>query len=256
MVGLLSGLDRKNCWSNAEHRGGANLHGLQHLLSHAKWEADAVRDDLRSYVDEGFGDPDEIMVVDETSDPKKGTRLSVCSGSTPARRGVSRTRRRRVSDLYRGAGSCIDRSGVVSAEVRDGEFGDIRRGGCARWHRVRDETRAGRADGLRRVGRRDEGEVGDRDEVYGNNTDLRTALEHRNVGYVMAVSCGHQLPSRAEPVRSGPVRSAWPVDCRLRRGRSVHRGGRHERVPLVFLGAAGAARRPAGLGSVRSSSAD
>ena len=73
VLGLLSGLDRKNCWTIAEHRGDATPDGLQHLLSRAKWEADEVRDDLRSYVVEAFGDPAGILVVDETGDLKKGT---------------------------------------------------------------------------------------------------------------------------------------------------------------------------------------
>src|SRR5262245_38702491 len=47
MLGMLSGLARKNCWTIAELRGDATPDGLQHLLSRAKWDADAVRDDLR-----------------------------------------------------------------------------------------------------------------------------------------------------------------------------------------------------------------
>ena len=70
--GLVSGLDRKNCWTIAEHRGQASPDGLQHLLSRAKWDADAVRDDLRDYVMDAFGDPDAVLVVDETGDLKKG----------------------------------------------------------------------------------------------------------------------------------------------------------------------------------------
>lgn len=72
ILGLLSGLDRKNCWTIAEHRGDGTPDGLQHLLSRAKWDVDAVRDDLRSYVREAFGDPGAILVVDETGDVKKG----------------------------------------------------------------------------------------------------------------------------------------------------------------------------------------
>ena len=73
MLGMVSGLDRKNCWTIAEHRGDATPDGLQHLLSRAKWDADAVRDDLRDYVVDAFGDPAAILVVDETGDLKKGT---------------------------------------------------------------------------------------------------------------------------------------------------------------------------------------
>ncbi len=73
MLGLLSGLDRKNCWTIAERRGDTTPNKLQHLLSRAVWNADDVRDDLRSYVTGAFDDPQGILVVDETGDVKKGT---------------------------------------------------------------------------------------------------------------------------------------------------------------------------------------
>ena len=72
MLGMVSGLDRKNCWTIAEHRGDATPDGLQHLLSRAKWDADGVRDDLRDYVIDAFGDAGAVLVVDETGDVKKG----------------------------------------------------------------------------------------------------------------------------------------------------------------------------------------
>ena len=72
MAGMVSGLDRKNCWTIAEHRGAATPDGLQHLLARASWDADAVRDDLRDYVVDAFGDRGAILVVDETGDVKKG----------------------------------------------------------------------------------------------------------------------------------------------------------------------------------------
>ncbi len=74
ILGLLSGLDRKNCWTIAEHCGDDTPDGLQHLLARAVWDADAVRDDLRGYVTDHFGDPGAILVVDETGDLKKGIR--------------------------------------------------------------------------------------------------------------------------------------------------------------------------------------
>jgi SRSO17 transposase len=72
MLGLLSDLGRKNCWTIAERSGHATPDALQHLLSRAVWDADAVRDDLRGYVVEHLGDPDAVLVVDETGDLKKG----------------------------------------------------------------------------------------------------------------------------------------------------------------------------------------
>jgi SRSO17 transposase len=72
MLGMLSALGRKNCWTIAEHRGATTPDGLQHLLARAKWDADAVRDDLRGYVVDAFAEPDAVLVVDETGDLKKG----------------------------------------------------------------------------------------------------------------------------------------------------------------------------------------
>jgi SRSO17 transposase len=72
VLGLLSGLRRKNCWTIAEQARDATPDGMQHLLAGARWDADAVRDDVRAYVVEHLGDPGAVLVVDETGDVKKG----------------------------------------------------------------------------------------------------------------------------------------------------------------------------------------
>jgi SRSO17 transposase len=71
--GLLADLPRKNCWTIAEHAGDASPDGMQHLLARAVWDANAVRDDVRAVLIEHLGDPDAVLVVDETGDLKKGT---------------------------------------------------------------------------------------------------------------------------------------------------------------------------------------
>ena len=72
MLGLLSSLERKNCWTISEARGRKTPYAFQHLLSRASWDADAVRDDLRGYVVDAFGETDAILVLDETGDVKAG----------------------------------------------------------------------------------------------------------------------------------------------------------------------------------------
>src|SRR5437773_8823877 len=47
---------------------------MQRLLSAARWDPDAVRDDLRAYVVENLGDPNGVLIVDETGFVKQGTR--------------------------------------------------------------------------------------------------------------------------------------------------------------------------------------
>ena len=64
VLGLLSGLRRKNCWTIAEQAGDLTPDGMQHLLAAARWDADAVRDDVREYVAEHLGSPDAVLVVD------------------------------------------------------------------------------------------------------------------------------------------------------------------------------------------------
>jgi SRSO17 transposase len=46
---------------------------MQHLLARAAWDHDGVRDDIRAWLVEHLGDPDGVLVVDETGDLKKGT---------------------------------------------------------------------------------------------------------------------------------------------------------------------------------------
>ena len=72
LKGVLSSTERKNGWQLAEHAGEARPDGMQRLLSSAKWDADGVRDDLRSYVVEQLGMQGAILIIDETSFPKQG----------------------------------------------------------------------------------------------------------------------------------------------------------------------------------------
>ncbi|MFE7792677.1 IS701 family transposase [Streptomyces sp. NPDC057460] len=72
LLGPLSGVERKNCWQLAEQAGHTRPGPLQRLLRYACWDADAVRDDLRSYAAEHLAVADEVLIVDETGFLKKG----------------------------------------------------------------------------------------------------------------------------------------------------------------------------------------
>jgi SRSO17 transposase len=72
LQGLLSEAERKNSWQVAEICGESTPYGFQYLLSRADWDADAVRDELRSYVTQHLGDPNGVLVLDETGFLKKG----------------------------------------------------------------------------------------------------------------------------------------------------------------------------------------
>jgi SRSO17 transposase len=70
--GLLAEVERKNGWQLAEQVGYAHPRGIQRVLDRYIWDPDAVRDDLRRYVIAELGDPQGILVVDETGFPKQG----------------------------------------------------------------------------------------------------------------------------------------------------------------------------------------
>src|SRR3954466_7847653 len=71
--GLLGQLERKNGWTLAEAAGEVSPDGMQRLLRTADWDAEVVRDELRSYVVERLG-PGGVLIVDETGFIKKGAR--------------------------------------------------------------------------------------------------------------------------------------------------------------------------------------
>jgi SRSO17 transposase len=71
--GLLGPVERKNGWQLAEVVGDATPDSVQDFLARMRWDADAVRDDLRTYVVEHLGDAGAVLVVDETGFVKKGT---------------------------------------------------------------------------------------------------------------------------------------------------------------------------------------
>ena len=56
----------------AERAGDATPDGVQRLLYNYQWDADLVRDDLKSYVIEYLADADAVLAVDETGFLKKG----------------------------------------------------------------------------------------------------------------------------------------------------------------------------------------
>ncbi|WP_186500375.1 IS701 family transposase [Micromonospora sagamiensis] len=70
--GLLAPLPRKNCWTIAEHAGDSGPDGMQDLLTRVRWDDAAVRADVRAFVGEHLGDPEAVLVIDETGDLKKG----------------------------------------------------------------------------------------------------------------------------------------------------------------------------------------
>jgi SRSO17 transposase len=74
LQGLLSPVERKNGWQLAEQAGDPTPDGMQRLLATYQWDAELVRDDLRTSVVEHVADPQAVLVFDETGFLKKGTK--------------------------------------------------------------------------------------------------------------------------------------------------------------------------------------
>jgi len=73
LLGLLGRVERKNGWQLAEAIGEDEPLGVQRFLNSAKWDAEAVRDDLREYVVEHLADEESgVLIADETGFLKKG----------------------------------------------------------------------------------------------------------------------------------------------------------------------------------------
>ncbi|MFF4667898.1 IS701 family transposase, partial [Streptomyces sp. NPDC001282] len=187
--GLLSEAERKNGWTLAEAAGDEGPQGMQRLLNHYLWDADALRDDVRDAVVEQIGDPDRgILILDETGFLKKGVKSA----------GVARQ--------YSGTAGRIENSqiGVFLAYGSDrgralidrelylpkGWISD--RGRCRAVGIGDDVEFATKPDmGLRMLKRAVESGIPfgwvTADEVYGQTSRIRLWLEEHDIPHVLAV---------------------------------------------------------------------
>lgn len=69
---LLSEVERKNGCSIAEYAQEIAPDGMQRLLTTAKWDAGAIRDELHRYTNERFGDSRSVIVVSQAAFTKRG----------------------------------------------------------------------------------------------------------------------------------------------------------------------------------------
>ena len=72
ILGLLGPAERKNGWQLAESLGFQTPYSIQQFLYRGSWSADELRDALRRYTVTYMGEPDGVLVVDETGFLKQG----------------------------------------------------------------------------------------------------------------------------------------------------------------------------------------
>ena len=216
VLGLLAELPRKNCWTIAEHAGDRTPDGMQHLLSRARWDADGVRDDVRSYVVEQLGDPGAVLVVDETGDVKKGTATPGVQRQYTGTAG--RIENAQVA-VYLGYAAprghaLIDRA-LYLPKSWTGDPGRCEAAGIPGHAAFATKPQLARLMIERAVSARVPFAWVAADEAYGDNGPLRTWLEQQHIAYVLAVARDHRVPAgvgrtvRADELAARLPRRAW-----------------------------------------------
>jgi SRSO17 transposase len=236
--GLLAPLERKNGWTMAEAAGFRSPNGLQDFLQSPAWDPHLVRDDLRDYVVEHLGEPDGVLIADETGFLKKGVRSAgvqrqysgtagrtencqigtfLCYASTRGRVLIDR-------ELYVPVSWTNDRSRCRAAAIPD-EVEFATKPQQARMMLERAIT-AGVPFSWFTA-----------DEAYGQNPGLRAWLEEQDVAYVMATRCDDEVASglftttRVDQLIAKVRPGAW---ARMSAGDGAHGPRRYDwaRVPI------------------------
>ena len=212
---ILSDIPRKNGWQIAEHARQARPYGMQRLLSHAVWDEEGVRDDLRALVSQTLHPPAlgqacaeheplfPVLVIDESGFPKRGRHSA---GVGPQYCGVSG----RVENCQVGVflsyvttlgHALIDRELYLPEDWCQ----DVARRHTAHISEaVRFQTKPELA--IRMVQRAQEAGLPIgwvvADTVYGHSSDLRQWLEKQGYPYALAVPCIEVVcvQSRAGPL--------------------------------------------------------
>ena len=213
LAGLLDRVERKNGWQLAEHLGESGPQGVQRLLNAADWDADAVRDELRTYVIEHLGVADGVLVVDETGFLKKGTK------SVGVQRQYSGTAGRRENcqiGVFLGYASPKGRAFLDRALYLPQEWVDApeRRREAGVPEKVTFATKPELARQMLEraftAGVPAAWVTGD--EIYGDSTDLRRWLEQEVHSYVVAVSCSAPIWHDGRQERADALVASLPPE--------------------------------------------
>lgn len=230
LKGLLSTVERKNGWQLAEWMGETTPDGVQHLLERAQWDADAARDVLRDYVVEQVGDPDGVLIVNETGFVKKGTHSVGVQRQYSGTAGRIENSQIGVFLCYAGAGGSafIDRELYIPRQWTD-DRSRCEAAGIAQAVEFATKPQLARKMIERAL------DVGvpcgwiTGDEVYGRDRHLRVWLESREQAFVLAVARSELLWWQGpQHVKAEEIAQALPA--RAWRHLSAGAGAKGERL--------------------------
>ncbi|MFE4177049.1 IS701 family transposase [Streptomyces sp. NPDC056909] len=213
--GLLGPVGRKNGWQLAEFAGHSTPDALQHLLNRARWDADALRDDVQAYVAEKLGDESGVLIIDDTGFLKKGTTSAGVQRQYSGTAGRTENCQIGVFAAYASAKgrTLVDRELYLPKS----------------WTGDRDRCRAAKIPDERAFATK--GELArslvlralasdlpiawvTADSAYGQERGFRRMLEEAGVGYVLAVPKSQQVKSlagiwRIDQLMAGAPDDAW-----------------------------------------------
>jgi SRSO17 transposase len=197
--GLLGGVERKNGWQLAEHASEMTPDGMQRLLTSARWDVDALRDDLRAYIVDQLGDPGGVLVVDETGFLKKGNKSAGVQRQYSGTAGRIENCQVGVFLAYAsGTGrALVDRELYLPKEwaadtARRAEAHVPEQVGFATKPQLAQQMLTRTLDAQVPAG------WVTADEVYGGDARLRAFLEQRDLAYVLAVKATQPLWAHGE----------------------------------------------------------
>ena len=230
--GLLAPVQRKNCWQIAEAVGEKDPQQMQRLLYSARWDEDAVRDELQGFVVERFGDEAGIGVVDETGFLKKGSKSVGVKRQYTGTAGKVENCQVGVFLAYRAAGGrafldrrlylpqewCSDEGRRLEAQVPDEVT-----------FKTKPELAVEMLEHAWEQGVPMTWVTGD--EVYGDAPHVRDAISRVGKKYVLAISCHTPVWRERPPLEEPDARAGGR---RRRRSRLAEGAPSAERVAAVI----------------------
>jgi SRSO17 transposase len=184
---------------------------LQHLLARAKWDAEEVRDDLRGYVIDAFGEADAVLVIDETGDLKKGEHSVGVQRQYTGTAGRIENAQVTVYLTYaaRRGHALIDR-GLYLPRSWTEDTARCRRAGVPDGVEFATKPAVAAAMITRAVQAGASAAWVAGDEVYGADPLLRKAIRDHGLGYVLQVAANRRVPTHAGPVPVDDLAATLP----------------------------------------------
>jgi SRSO17 transposase len=215
LAGMLSGLERKTGWSLAGHAGEGAPDGMQRLFTAPRWDQDLVRDDVRGYVTAALGDPEGVLIGDDTGFEKGGSCSAGVQRQYTGTAGKITNCQIGVFLAYAGPGgrALADRE-LYLPRSWTGDEARLAAAGVPDGTSFRTKPQLLRLMIERAVAAGIPFGWVTADEAYGDNGPLRAFLEQQGLACVLAVSRAHVITApagrqRADALAGRLPRGAW-----------------------------------------------